>query len=154
MIRIDYELSPGWKQSWANVNLAEASESDLLYRVLLGDVCIVVDSTEFNASWGWIPIVEVAASFQQVADTLSRGNEVATTYEFTESEANIQFRRFGNDLTIVASFVPGSATVAFGEFVTAVRSFAARVGRELREQHPALRENKSFSRLLPEPESK
>lgn len=148
MIDFDYELSPGWKSSWETLNLREASEDDLLHRVLLGDIVVKVGSHDFSAKWGWVPIVDFAAALRCIVDELAKQDGVETKFDFTESDAVLRFKREGDEVFISASYAPGQARVSLNELLTMAKSFAERVARELSRQFPPLLENKSFYRLL------
>ena len=148
MIDLDYKLSPSWKRNWEDINLAEASESDLLYRVLLGDISVKADKNDFSATWGWIPIVDFAASLRLIVSELAKRDGVESTFDFTESDAALRFKRAGDAILISASYAPGEACVPLTEFTAAVESFSRRVASELSQQFPPLHENKSFQQLL------
>jgi hypothetical protein len=152
MIELDYTLSPSWKRSWEALNLAEASETDLLYRALLGDIIFRVDSNDFSAKWGWIPVVGFAASLSHIIGELVERDGVETTFDFTESDAVLRFKRAGEGILISASYAPGEAYVPLTEFTTAVNSFSRRVANELSQQFPSLCENKSLQQLFSIPD--
>jgi len=153
MIHLDYTLSPSWKRNWEDVNLAEATESDLLYRVLLGDISFKTDSNDFSAKWGWIPVIDFAASLRRIAGELAGRDGVENTFDFTESGAVLRFKRAGDAILISASYAPDQACVPLTEFTAAVESFSRRVASELSQQFPPLRGNKSFQQLLSIPSS-
>ena len=151
MIDLDYTLSPSWKRSWEALDLAAASETDLLYSALLGDISVKIDSNDFSAKWGWIPVVGFAASLRHIVGELAEGDGVETTFDFTESDAVLRFKRAKDGILVSASYAPGEACVLLTEFAAAVNSFSRRVARELSQQFPPLHENESFQQLLSVP---
>jgi len=148
MIELDYTLSPSWKRSWEALNLAEASETDLLYRALLGDIIFKVDSNDFSAKWGWIPVIHFAASLRRIVGELEKRDGAETAFEFTESDAALHFKRAGNEVLISASYSPGEARVSLSKLTADVEFFCHRVGSQLSQQFPVLHNNKSFQELL------
>jgi hypothetical protein len=51
-------LDPAWNR--AEVDLANATETDLRYRSLLGDVEFRIGDADFSAQRGWIPLLDFA----------------------------------------------------------------------------------------------
>ena len=152
MILLDYQLSPSWNAKSTEADLASVDEMSLRYQVLLGDVVLKVNAHDFSARWGWIPVIDFAAALKHVVGELGEHGTVETTFDFTESDAVLRFKRAGDALVISSSFAPGEAHVPLKDFAAAVDAFARRVRQELSEQYPALRQNKSFNDLLPESE--
>ena len=67
--------------------------------------------------------------------------EGSETFEFTESEAKLQFDRRGQEMTISGSYAPGKITIPFTAFVEKARDFAQRLDAELLAKRPELRQN-------------
>jgi hypothetical protein len=152
MIVLDYQLSPSWNAKTSETDLASVDEMALRYQLLLGDVVLKANAHDFSANWGWIPVIDFAAALKHIVVELREDEVRETTFDFTESDATLRFKRAGNALLISSSYTLGEAQVPFKDFATAVDAFACRVGRELREQYPALRKNAALARFLPETE--
>jgi hypothetical protein len=148
MLTLDYELSPSWKMVSDQTDLANADEMDLRYSVLLGDVVFKEGSHDFSARWGWVPIVDFAASLRGIAAGLDERDCAEATFEFTESDATLSFRRKGEAILITSSYSLGEARVPLRDLVAAVDAFAGRVARELSQRYSSLARNASFSRLF------
>ena len=148
MITLDYQLSPSWNQKNREVNLTSADETTLRYEVLLGDICIEANTHDFSAKWGWIPIVDFVASLRLILRQLVDDDEVECALDFTESDAVLRFKRAKDDVLISASYAPGVACIPLTELTAEVETFSHRVARELSQQYPPLRANKSFQQLL------
>jgi len=143
-MRMDFRLSEDWNQDFAD--MATVEETDLRYYVAQGDVVLGTDQTDLSADWGWIPLVDFALALREIADALSE-SEGSETFEFTESEATLQFDRVGDKVVITSSYRPGEVTVPFSDFRKQVDEFARRLDKELLQRHPELGLNPDYQRL-------
>jgi hypothetical protein len=145
-MKLDFRLA----EPSANAgNWSRADEEDFRYRVALGDVILEIGSTNFSTNWGWVPLIDLAASLRHIAKELERP-ERTETFEFTESESWLRFTRHGDQVIITASFAPGNARVEYSRFVNAIERLGQQLRKELVRRNPALSENEAFQRLLPE----
>ncbi|HZC34617.1 MAG TPA: hypothetical protein VE242_03330 [Chthoniobacterales bacterium] len=145
-MKLDFRLA---EQSANAENWSRADEEDFRYRVALGDVIFEIGSANFGTNWGWVPLIDLAASLQHIAKELRHPGHTET-FEFTESEAWLRFSRHGNQVVITASYAPGRAEIEYPRFVQAVEHFGKRLRAELLRLNPALSKNSAFERLLPE----
>jgi hypothetical protein len=143
-MRMDFRLSEDWDEDLAD--LATAEETDLRYYVAPGDVVLCTDQTDLSANWGWIPLVDFALALREIADALSEA-EGSETFEFTESEATLQFDRVGDQVVITSSYAPGELTLPLSVFRDQVDEFARRLNKELLQKHPELELNPDYQRL-------
>ena len=143
-MRIDYRLSEDWDEDLAD--LATAEETDLRYYVAPGDVVLSTDKTDLSANWGWIPLVDFALALREIADALSEA-EGSETFEFTESDATLQFDRTGDKVAITSSYAPGEIVVPLSAFKDQANEFARRLDKELLRKHPELEMNPDYQRL-------
>jgi len=143
-MRMDFRLSEDWNQDFAD--MATVEETDLRYYVAQGDVVLGTDQTDLSADWGWIPLVDFALALREIAEALSE-SEGSETFEFTESEATLQFDRVGDKVVITSSYTPGEVTVPFSDFRKQVDEFARRLDKELLRRHPELGLNPDYQRL-------
>ena len=141
---MDFRLSEDWDEDFAD--LATVEETDLGYYVAPGDVMLGSGQTDLSANWGWIPLIDFALALVEIADALSaaEGNE---TFEFTESEATLQFDRVGEEVTITSSYAPGEIRAPLPEFRHQVDDFARRLDKALLQKHPELELNPEYQRL-------
>lgn len=124
-------------------NEARLSETELRYDAFLGDVSGRVGSLDLTTHWGWVPVLDFALSLAEIACRLkASGRE---TYEFTESEATIDFALSGDTVTVTTSYAEGEGLSTLDELRWGAASClrqtvneVARLGPGV-EQHPALR---------------
>lgn len=145
MINLDYELSPSWNRRIGDVDLRAADEMTLRYECFLGDVVFVVQGADFSARWGWVPVLDFALSLRSIAGALVA--EPQQTFEFSESDATIHFRRESGEVTLEASYARAVATVPLVELSLQVERFSARVIEKLEREHPGLADNAFISAL-------
>lgn len=114
---------------------------------LAGDLIFTIDDVDLSAIWGWIPLLDVARAFEDIADRLTTNVSVEELFEFTESESTIRFRRSGDEVVVVASYVDGVATVDLAEMRDEVCRFRRRVLVDAVQRHPELRANRFLAAL-------
>jgi hypothetical protein len=145
-MKLDFRLAEpiAGTASWS-----QADEEDFRYRAALGDLIFEIGSKNFSTHWGWVPLIDLAASLRNIAKKLqhSGGTE---TFEFTESESWLRFSRQGDQVIVTASYSPGEAQVEYARFVDAIKKLSKRLRDELLRRNSALAENPAFQRLLPE----
>ncbi|MBV8814898.1 MAG: hypothetical protein JO271_10435 [Verrucomicrobia bacterium] len=141
-MRLDYHLTQPGTGNWSS-----ATEEDLRYRMALGDLIFQTGGHDFDAVWGWIPLIDLAASFATIVGKLERvaGAEI---FEFTESDAWIRFEREGQAVTITTSYQPGAAKIPVSELKAKVREFQEKLKTELTSRYPEAKNNQHFRRLL------
>jgi len=148
MITLGYAISENWRTSWERIDLALATESDLLYKVLLGDFRFLDETADFSSKWGWVPIVNFAASLKQVADAIGHHHRSDELLSFTESDAFLQFVLRDNKVHVSASYAGGEISSTLDEFSSVVDSYVSDTHRRLIRDYSALSKNRSFDRLL------
>jgi hypothetical protein len=137
-MHFDYRLSEDWDENSADP--AAADETDLRYYAATGDIILRKDRTDLSARWGWIPLIDFALAMRKISEALAVG-EGSETFEFTESEAKLQFERRGQEVTISGSYAPGEIIIPFTAFVEKARDFGQRLDAELLAKRPELRQN-------------
>jgi hypothetical protein len=148
MITLGYQFSPSWNRKTEQSDLASADEMTLRYDLFSGDQVFVVDGVDFSAKWGWIPLLDFAACLVKIVSGLEAG-ESELVFEFTESDAQLQFNRQGSDVLITSNYSDGKATVRLDELKGAVNSHAERLLNEALRAHPALKYNRSLMSWYP-----
>jgi len=143
-MRMDFRLSEGWDEDFPD--MATVEETDLRYYVAQGDLVLGTEQADLSADWGWIPLVDFALALREIGDALAEA-EGSETFEFTESEATLQFDRVGDKVLITSSYAPGEVTVPFSDFREQVNKFAQRLDKELLHRHPELGLNPAYQRL-------
>ena len=129
----------------ADQDLSSASKEQIHYDLFLGDVTFVVDGADFSAHWGWVPILDFAASLWQVIDGLTE--KPNAVFEFTESEALIEFSLNGDRVEVSSNYVDETATVDYSTLRHEAFLFAKKVIEELGFEHPLLKQNPHFAAL-------
>lgn len=148
MIKLDYALSPSWNEKTRSVALESAEEWVLRYDCFLGDVIFLVYEVDLSARWGWVPILDFALGLDAIVGSFGGEDAGAEVFEFTESDATVTFRRDGDAVEIEASYVPGTARVAYEDLQTAVKRFMIRVLDDLARDHPELTRNPFVAGVL------
>jgi len=141
-MHLDYRLNEDRETDWSSV-----TEEDLRYRVALGNLVFHVGDKDFSADWGWIPLVDLAASFAEIVRKLE-GGSASETFEFTESDAWVRFERKGEKVLVSTSYGDGVGEIALHAASEAVKSFRERLRSELLRQHPQAAHNAAVRKLL------
>jgi hypothetical protein len=146
MLTLDYQLDPIAASKQAGVDLAVAPPETLRYSLFLGNICMRGNGADFSAGWGWVPVLDFALSLKAIAETL--GHALAERFEFTESDAALDFRRDGVDVEITSTYAPGILRVPLSELREQARSFSRRVIGELATANIRLAANPEIRRHL------
>ena len=141
-MHLDYRLNEDRETDWSSV-----TEEDLRYRVALGNLVFHVGDKDFSADWGWIPLVDLAASFAEIVRKLEDGS-ASETFEFTESDAWVRFERKGEKVLVSTSYGDGVGEIALQSASQAVKSFCERLRSDLVSKHPQAAHNAAVGRLL------
>jgi hypothetical protein len=141
-MHLDYRLNEDRETDWSSV-----TEEDLRYRVALGNLIFHVGNKDFSADWGWIPLVDLAASFAEIVRKLE-GGSASETFEFTESDAWVRFERKAEKVVVSTSYGEGKGEVALYSASAAVKSFRERLRSELVRKHPQAAHNVAVRKLL------
>lgn len=149
MIKLDYRLSSEWTSGAWTFDLATADETVLRYQALTGDQIFLVGETDFSAPWGWVPLLDFAASLVAIARRLTSERNGLSSYDFTESEAQIQFASRDGIITISSNYSEGTAVVSFDELQYATNSYASCLLRDALKLYPSLEKNESLKDWYP-----
>ena len=141
-MHLDYRLNEDRETDWSSV-----TEEDLRYRVALGNLVFRVGDKDFSADWGWIPLVDLAASFAEIVRKLEAGS-ASETFEFTESDAWVRFEKKGEKVLVSTSYGEGVGEIALHSASEAVKSFRERLRSELVRKHPQAAHNTALRKLL------
>jgi len=141
-MHLDYRLSEDRETDWSSV-----TEEDLRYRVALGNLVFRVGDKDFSADWGWIPLVDLAASFAEIVRKLEAGS-ASETFEFTESDDWVRFEKKGEKVLVSTSYGEGVGEIALHSASEAVKSFRERLRSELVRKHPQAAHNTAVKNLL------
>jgi hypothetical protein len=141
-MHLDYRLNEDRETDWSSV-----TEEDLRYRVALGNLVFHVGDKDFSADWGWIPLVDLAASFAEIVRKLEAGS-ASETFEFTESDAWVRFEKKGGKVLVSTSYGQGVGEIALHSASQAVKSFRERLRSDLVSKHPQAEHNAAVRKLL------
>ena len=141
-MHLDYRLNEDRESNWSS-----ATEEDLRYRLALGNLIFQVGDKDFGADWGWIPLIDLAASFAEIVRKLE-GGSASETFEFTESDAWIRFERKGHEVLVSTSYGEGAGESSFHAVSEAVKSLRERLHAELIGKHPQAAHNPAVRKLL------
>jgi hypothetical protein len=148
MINLSYRLAADWNEKAEGVDWATASETELRYGAFMGDQIFVIDGADFSAKWGWVPILDFATSLVKIIQGL-HAHESELLFEFTESDAQIQFNRQADRVLVTSNYSTAKATTPLGELDKAAASYAERVLRDAINLHPTLNTNHSLAAWYP-----
>jgi hypothetical protein len=140
-MHLDYRLSEDWDEN--SIDLAAADETDLRYYAATGDIILRKEQVDLSARWGWIPLVDFALALREIVGVLE-GAEGSKTFEFTESDATLQFDKRGQEITITGSYATGEIKVSFSAFKEQTRDFSRRLDAELLAKRPELSSNSVY----------
>ena len=143
-MHLDYRLSEDWNED--TMDLSTVAEADLRYYVAPGDIILRANQTDLSAMWGWIPLIDFALALREIEESLAVA-EGSETFEFTESEATLEFERRGQEVAISGSYAPGEVTVPLSVFREQVRELARRLDADLLAKHPELGRNPVYRAL-------
>jgi hypothetical protein len=141
-MHLDYRLNEDRESNWSS-----ATEEDLRYRLALGNLIFQVGDKDFGADWGWIPLIDLAASFAEIVRKLESGS-ASERFEFTESDAWIRFERKGEKVLVTTSYGEGVGENSLTAFSEAAKSFRERLHTELVKRHPQAAHNAAVTKLL------
>jgi hypothetical protein len=142
-MHLDYKLSENWE---ADAALLDEDETTLRYRAAPGDILLRGPEADFSTEWGWVPLVDFVLALRDIVAKLSRG-ERETNFEFTESEATLQFLRKGEEVHLTASYAPGEIVTPLSHFHDSVHRVAGRLKKELFAKYPELAKHKLIQNL-------
>jgi hypothetical protein len=135
-------LDPAWNK--AGLDVARATEEELRYRALLGDIQFAIGDADFSTSWGWVPVLDFVLGLNWLLERLPDSHY--ETFEFTESGAQLRFELVDDRVEVRSSYVAATAGLALDEFRVAVRDLTAQVLHDARQAAPGLDANPIFGR--------
>jgi hypothetical protein len=144
MITLDYQLDSIEAARIREDDLLAATDPDLDYYLFCGDIFFRVDDVEFDAAWGWVPVINFSYSLCDIIFKIKPGEE--RQLEFTESESLIGFVRRLARIEISASYATGRAEVDIAELKQAAGRFAIAVFNDLSKRWPTLLQNEAFNK--------
>lgn len=136
-------LDPSWNR--AGIDLASATETDLRYRSLLGDVEFRVGDADFSTQWGWIPLLDFALGLTDLLMRLPRSRH--ESFEFTESGAELRFELIDGEVEVRSNFAAAIGHAPLDALGEAVRRLGNEIVRMAREEAPGIDDNSNFQRL-------
>lgn len=142
MIKLDYLLPADELSKVEARDLRQVTAAELDYYLFRGNIYFTVDGNNFDADWGWVPIIEFASQLFLLTKRLPK--TFAETFEFTESGETIGLSLAQEIVTISPSYVTASATAVYPELQTETTMFVQRVLQEFSDAFPALLENPEF----------
>lgn len=142
MITLDYLLAQDEVRTLDATDLTHATAAELDYYLFRGDIYFRIDDQVFDASWGWVPIIEFATQLHILGRRLvEKGSE---TVEFTESEATINLRLADGKVVVSSSYSLGTAEVDYFEFTKETERFLRSVLTDFARSYPSLLQNPNF----------
>jgi hypothetical protein len=146
MIDINYQLNSTELKEIRDEGLALATHASLDYYLFVGDIYFRIDGSNFDALWGWIPVIDFAFQLCDIAFNIRDGE--TRKLEFTESEAAILFLRQADNIEIASNFNSSKARVSLIELQEKSKEFAEKLFNDLASRWPALVRNPFFNEKL------
>jgi hypothetical protein len=147
MIHLDFSISAEWEETIDLESLDSMDEGDLRYRAVLGDIVLEFGNGAANTDWGWIPLLDWAESLRLIRDELRSSISTEATFEFTESNSTIRFRRSNDIVSIEASYVEAVGECSFDSFSREVDRVRHAVFHAARDRYPSLGNNVAYKHL-------
>ncbi|MGI8984750.1 MAG: hypothetical protein ACR2HM_09515 [Acidimicrobiales bacterium] len=142
MISLGYRLSDEWNKEHLASEVARLDETTLRYGFFMGDVEFRIDEASFDARWGWVPILDFAASLLSLMRSLPKTREAA--FEFTESEAQISFAFKDSAVEVGATYSPATAAAPYDAMLAAVEAFALSTFDAAETVYPSIGANTAY----------
>lgn len=118
MFRMEYKIITGQLEE-----LEHASDEEIRYNFLLGNVSLISSNSEIEMEWEWIPLLDFAYCLQMIVSSLKVKDTHKEYFEFTENAETLEFSKQGEQLKIVASFSSTVVEAIFADFEKAVYDF-------------------------------
>jgi hypothetical protein len=147
MIHLDFSISPEWEETVDLESLDSMDEGDLRYSTVLGDIVLEFGNGNANTDWGWIPLLDWAEALRLIRDELSSSTSTEATFEFTESDATIRFKRANDNVNVEASYAEAVGECSFDAFSREVDRFRHAVFQAAKDRYPSLGKNVAYKLL-------
>jgi hypothetical protein len=147
MIRLDFSISPEWEETVDLESLDSMDEGDLRYSAVLGDIVIEFANGNANTDWGWIPLLDWAEALRLIRDELRSTSTAEATFEFTESDSIIRFKRVNEKVQIEPSYVETIGECSFDAFSKEVDQLRHAVFQVAKARYPSLANNVAYKVL-------
>ena len=144
-VNIGFRLAGPSDRYFIEPTSVSVNADNLRYALFVGDVEMVVGDCNLGTEWGWVPILDFAASLAWVLGDLKRSG--VSRFEFTESNAVIDFRVEGDTVYVSPSYVECAGTCSFRDFAKAVAGFVRRVLAAIRSAAPSVAQADRFLEL-------
>jgi len=113
---------------------------DFRYRVALGDLILEIGSKNFSTHWGWVPLIDLPASFlRHIAKKLQHSGRTET-FGSPNQNRGLRFSRQGTGIIITGELFTWRGQVEYARFC-ALRS---KIKQTLRDE--LLQRNSHFRR--------
>jgi hypothetical protein len=142
MIELSYELTDTRSED-SRVDFAKVEDSALHFEHFPGRVYIRAGETDLSPKWDWTPIFDFFVCLRKGLHEF-HGPKKEFRFEFTESEAALNFRREGENIVISASYSPDRIVLPLREYENVLSQTSTRLHTELLQRYPTLRANKFF----------
>ncbi|MGQ4390622.1 hypothetical protein [Streptomyces sp. SAS_270] len=140
----------GWEH---RRDCASATRGELLWSFFPGDVSIRVDDDYWETDLGWVPLLHFALSLADICMRLNVTGRSDADYHFTESDAEIRFRREGEIVTISPSSDAFEGICTIAELRPAVSRFLFRVLEDIGARFSSILETSLAAEILEKAES-
>jgi hypothetical protein len=146
MLTLEYRVDLSWNRPLKDFDWQRASVTDIRWKALQGDVMLHDESSNFDADWGWIPLVDFAVVLTEIVRNLKDTHD--EPFEFTESDEEIRFHLVGDTVTITASYSDDDPMeIDYRTLRKAVRDFWVNVRTRAEADLPGLVENPEYQAL-------
>jgi len=140
MLKLDYKFSNSGLE--ADIDVTSADITGLHYSLFLGDIILEDRKTSFSTDWEWVPLYDFFFALYGIVSKLEDGQ--LSTFEFTESEATINFERRLSKIYITSSYADGTIEVDVDEFISLTENKLDEAIDDILAKHPVLKDNFAF----------
>lgn len=145
MVTMAYSLSTSANQILPQMDLRSASDTDLDYRLFLGNFYFRANDAVFDAPWEWIPLLDLTCKITDALVSVKR--HINAIVEFTESSEAIRIIPCSVDtVEVSATYCQSVAVVSIADLESAAEVFSKRLLSELTQRWPELARNSNFIR--------
>jgi hypothetical protein len=125
-----------------------ASENDLRYNHLLGNLVFQTPEHKLVMNWGWIPLLDFAICVNAISKNLCQSTKSREIFDFTEADKKLDFERSHDRVYIRGSFSDTELDLDFSVFQKGVDQFYASLLNEIISKRKGMTKNYFFSQLL------
>jgi hypothetical protein len=112
--------------------IEEISDQEVQHSFLLGNISLFSSDVTIEMEWAWIPLLDFAYCFKEIATNIIATENAKQYFEFTENTEILEFSKEGEQLKISASFSPVVISTTVKDFEIATNEFHSSISKYVR----------------------